>query len=176
MTEHRRAGEYGTAGFNPHTHEGCDPSTARLSQFQYVSIHTPTKGVTQIIWHTCSIISCFNPHTHEGCDPSASSILAVEISFNPHTHEGCDTIHTIMMLEATSFNPHTHEGCDITINIQTSIIISFNPHTHEGCDLRKYLSKLFKDVSIHTPTKGVTSERLSYAVVLEFQSTHPRRV
>ena len=36
------------------------------------------------------------------------------------------------------------------------IIFSFNPHTHEGCDETKYLTNLIDQVSIHTPTKGVT--------------------
>ena len=33
--------------FNPHTHEGCDFAAASEPCFAIVSIHTPTKGVTQ---------------------------------------------------------------------------------------------------------------------------------
>ena len=34
--------------------------------------------------------------------------------------------------------------------------LCFNPHTHAGCDLRYITVWVFKDVSIHTPTQGVT--------------------
>ena len=33
---------------------------------------------------------------------------------------------------------------------------SFNPHTHEGCDKADKIHVELKQVSIHTPTKGVT--------------------
>ena len=33
---------------------------------------------------------------------------------------------------------------------------SFNPHTHEGCDVGACSPPFRPDVSIHTPTKGVT--------------------
>ena len=36
----------GTWSFNPHTHEGCDSRLCTMQQIAYVSIHTPTKGVT----------------------------------------------------------------------------------------------------------------------------------
>ena len=34
--------------------------------------------------------------------------------------------------------------------------MSFNPHTHEGCDKAFSLYNVMPQVSIHTPTKGVT--------------------
>ena len=37
---------------------------------------------------------------------------------------------------------------------------SFNPHTHEGCDLHITFRDVGNTVSIHTPTKGVTSKQL----------------
>ena len=75
--------------FNPHTHEGCDFLFLKFLFQLHVSIHTPTKGVTDLfvrsvvakpfqsthprrVWLLVSQISlptaCFNPHTHEGCD------------------------------------------------------------------------------------------------------------
>ena len=33
----------------------------------------------------------------------------------------------------------------------------FNPYTHEGCDIKEVGTPVSLDVSIHTPTKGVTS-------------------
>ena len=76
------------------------------------------------------------------------------------------------------FNPHTHEGCDLIIATNKNRCSSFNPHTHEGCDTNslniRYTAIL---VSIHTPTKGVTRQRLIlFQILFRFQSTHPRRV
>ena len=79
------------AGFNPHTHAGCDLIVPffqeRIPAFQSthprrvwphrsflsrkdtcVSIHTPTQGVTPSSWKVFSFEQCFNPHTHAGCD------------------------------------------------------------------------------------------------------------
>ena len=60
-----------------------------------------------------------------------------------------------------------------TTNIRTS---SFNPHTHEGCDSKSSISCLIFWVSIHTPTKGVTTNQTNRDIAEQFQSTHPRRV
>ena len=35
-------------------------------------------------------------------------------------------------------------------------VIGFNPHTHAGCDIARCHFFIFKKVSIHTPTQGVT--------------------
>ena len=81
--------------FNPHTHEGCDGNTSIfITIFDYVSIHTPTKGVTIGVWSILRKGSSFNPHTHEGCDLRTSNALCVRSCFNPHTHEGCDLIYS----------------------------------------------------------------------------------
>ena len=53
---------------------------------------------------------------------------------------------------------------------------SFNPHTHEGCDSRSLSHQVTPSVSIHTPTKGVTSAAAMMWAPTGFQSTHPRRV
>ena len=55
--------------FTPHTHEGCDKKNSIVFNFYvYVSIHTPTKGVTFWCKDRQNASFCFNPHTHEGCD------------------------------------------------------------------------------------------------------------
>ena len=77
-----------------------------------VSIHTPTKGVTFVILPIRLGFLCFNPHTHEGCDIRCPPFLRYQRCFNPHTHEGCDRLVIRLLLLLRSFNPHTHEGCD----------------------------------------------------------------
>ena len=54
------------------------------------------------------------------------------------------------------FNPHTHAGCDFVVNPRKAIIqVSIHTPT-QGVTLVEYLSKELKEVSIHTPTQGVT--------------------
>ena len=101
--------------FNPHTHAGCD---LRKHLFQklgtYVSIHTPTQGVTasnntgkaaitkfqsthpRRVWLTSagawSYQSMFqSTHPRRVWHPSRERPLD-SLSFNPHTHAGCDSI------------------------------------------------------------------------------------
>ena len=54
--------------------------------------------------------------------------------------------------------------------------ISFNPHTHAGCDGLIVIVDSIKEVSIHTPTQGVTLWKTKSLMHKLFQSTHPRRV
>ena len=105
-------------------------------------------------------VFCFNPYTHEGCDPCRRHKARPIPCFNPHTHEGCDGRDHRDAGRFCCFNPHTHEGCDYR-DIQLFLKrLSFNPHTHEGCDLGKLADWLTYEVSIHTPTKGVTPSSL----------------
>ena len=126
-----------------------------------VSIHTPTKGVTNpfSVIKTFSLVSIHTPTkgvTRTGLADSCTD------RFNPHTHEGCDLKILEEKFTAISFNPHTHEGCDLALGCPRYCPPSFNPHTHEGCDFTRHINKSSEDwVSIHTPTKGVTFASIS---------------
>ena len=74
------------------------------------------------------------------------------------------------------FNPHSHEGSDKDTAIQVSNDTDFNPHSHEGSDFAVLSSNACTlNISIHTPTKGVTDGYREVAVEYLFQSTLPRR-
>ena len=77
-------------------------------------------------------------------------------SFNPHTHAGCDRLVIEVLPRQEGFNPHTHAGCDYDKNFAEMDIESFNPHTHAGCDSFTAVTLQVGEVSIHTPTQGVT--------------------
>ena len=77
---------------------------------------------------------------------------------------------------ALRFNPHTHEGCDRWVHVLNPGERSFNPHTHEGCDAAYFKALGWTVVSIHTPTKDVTPISLLHTQLVQFQSTHPRRM
>ena len=120
--------------FNPHTHEGCDYAFILISILYYVSIHTPTKGVTQY---------------------PLRNRQATKVSIHTPT-KGVTASSSVFTPNLASFNPHTHEGCDPWTVAACANVCCFNPHTHEGCDCKDVLGQLHDIVSIHTPTKGVT--------------------
>ena len=47
----------------------------------------------------------------------------------------------------------------------------FNPHTHAGCDNEKLALRLTDNVSIHTPTQGVTEKKRN-EIIADFVSIH----
>ena len=121
--------------FNPHTYERCDFRFKFSCPTICVSIHTPTRGVTLI----------------NGLPTS------IWLSFNPHTYERCDHLHHQKGYHYLCFNPHTYERCDFQFNEVAWDSYCFNPHTYERCDLQVCCYCNYLSVSIHTPTRGVTS-------------------
>ena len=103
-------------------------------------------------------------------------VLILIVSFNPHTHAGCDLLSTWLVKLLICFNPHTHAGCDFFEGWNIGGLCCFNPHTHAGCDIGGWSSVININVSIHTPTQGVTHTIRDFWVMGTFQSTHPRRV
>ena len=132
----------------------CDQYNEAHNLSIKVSIHTPTWGVTYVLflWHT-SVWSFQSTHLHEVWPSEASSARFV-LSFNPHTYMRCDDI-----IES------------IRINLKVSI------HTPTwGVTLHLLHTSVMSHVSIHTPTWGVTTFReLKWHMYL-FQSTHLHEV
>ena len=143
-----------------------------------ISIHTPTKGVTdrrnnkQKNWWFQSTLprrewplaraaglslEDFNPHSHEGSDLVRSFFHLQQLYFNPHSHEGSDRGAGGCILLGKNFNPHSHEGSDWADSVDWFANQNFNPHSHEGSDIMERRTWRQYVISIHTPTKGVTS-------------------
>ena len=118
----------------------------------------------------------FNPHTYMRCDSMMSPFWQRILQFqSTHLHEVWhqQRSHPLSM---RSFNPHTYMRCDTTKILQDATIHSFNPHTYMRCDLeREYLDKV-QEVSIHTPTWGVTRRYHPKKSNKQFQSTHLHEV
>ena len=166
--------------------------------YQYVSIHTPTQGVTSCTLSQFHPQSGFNPHTHAGCDPVLSStIISRRVSIHTPT-QGVTVINVGASL-APCVSIHTPtQGVTYFSLSRLLQRYSFNPHTHAGCDVGIVGIKVLLGVSIHTPTQGVTIVCLWRRGISNsfnphthagcdsgatgtmhadmFQSTHPRRV
>ena len=99
--------------FNPHTHEGCDCWKLNFWLSLYVSIHTPTKGVT--LWISLSLSLSVSIHT-----PTKGVTFRLLL---PSYHDKFQSTHprrvwlliSEPLFRAVSFNPHTHEGCDVYV-------------------------------------------------------------
>ena len=64
----------------------------------------------------------------------------------------------VQSISIFSFNPHTHAGCDLMSLFFVEVFFGFNPHTHAGCDYSYFVTLTYDNVSIHTPTQGVTDK------------------
>ena len=162
--------------FNPHSHAGSD--------FSY-----GTKGLT---------VYNFNPHSHAGSDYVAIYLGCFQVYFNPHSHAGSDDAVGRKNGRIQDFNPHSHAGSDGWKPwgiIQGKLFQSTLPRREWHYDLsiltegerfqstlprREWpksgsIGKTTGQISIHTPTQGVTCKSGCSEIKLIFQSTLPRR-
>ena len=152
----------------------------------FVSIHTPTKGVTLNAKPGSEPEASFNPHTHEGCDVLPVSISnsrqefqsthprrvwldKIEDSFtdtqfqSTHPRRVWPLIVVGLLVSSEFQSTHPRRVWHILLCVYMQFVqLSFNPHTHEGCDLPCILLLAVACVSIHTPTKGVTFPRVVF--------------
>ena len=98
-----------------------------------VSIHTPTKGVTFL---------------------SLSTTIPWDVSIHTPTK---GVTYGNQQSEGMSRFQSTHpRRVWLAHLVLKQALRGFNPHTHEGCDCKMDNQGTNEDVSIHTPTKGVT--------------------
>ena len=128
-------------GFNPHTHAGCDISNLLYKDIPVEFQSTHPRRVWQI-WRP----PIYNPYN---------------VSIHTPT-QGVTPAHGIYHWQTQSFNPHTHAGCDMFFGIIDHTHQGFNPHTHAGCDAMDVCYIIPQNVSIHTPTQGVTLYLITY--------------
>ena len=166
--------------FNPHTHAGCDIEDGTNRFLCFVSIHTPTQGVTGWkYWRMCCrLFQSTHPrrvwrygrnlirigrfvsiHTPtQGVTEGSSKVIIMDSSFNPHTHAGCDHGRAGGGVLPGMVSIHTPTQ-GVTISAQAfnkAAIVSIHTPT-QGVTGRAIRLHPNKTVSIHTPTQGVTN-------------------
>ena len=129
---------------------------ALIGHIGVVSIHTPTKGVTHQSYQNLRQF-CVSIHTPTKGVTEELIKTGYRYRVSIHTPTKGVTSHRPAIMRTVSFNPHTHEGCDQVSVFHQALRWCFNPHTHEGCDFGWFVQLLEDEVSIHTPTKGVTA-------------------
>ena len=125
----------------------------------FISIHTPTRGVTGRINLINPIFTDFNPHSHKGSDAVLDNLRRLWfISIHTPTR-GVTTGTRLWLITLYHFNPHSHKGSDHGFVICNYFAINyFNPHSHKGSDNGEEIALISYDISIHTPTRGVTQK------------------
>ena len=161
--------------FNPHTHAGCDQQFFYCPYCHSVSIHTPTQGVTGggLAGYACRRFQS----THPRRVWLIGFIKPHEIQRFQSTHPRrvwlwwCVMAHHVFEFQST----HPRRVWQPVESLRQEAS-GFNPHTHAGCDIYPVQPVHDNQVSIHTPTQGVTSHPWTRRWTIWFQSTHPRRV
>ena len=127
-------GNYYTQYVSIHTPtKGVTETVLCALQCYSVSIHTPTKGVTYV-WLFKGFLSIVSIHTPtKGVTRFLINFTLFHVFQSTHPRRVWLFNHNSMIL-VRCFNPHTHEGCDVNFKWCFSNKHSFNPHTHEGCD------------------------------------------
>ena len=163
--------------FNPHTYMRCDYSTMDKKKITYVSIHTPTWGVTSEVWHSTLNSTFQSTHLHEVwlCDRRSIRLYgAVSI----HTPTWGVTLQTwIITQQEKSFqSTHLHEVWPTTTSGQPLPLKFQSTHLHEvwhNKDIAGVISSLFQSTHLHEVWL-----LNSYLILgqMAFQSTHLHEV
>ena len=162
--------------FNPHTYMRCDLVTQQPNRHRYVSIHTPTWGVTHrgnrkrrqtnVSIHTptwgvtcpnSEMNQCFTVSIHTptwGVTISSFVWLLYHMFQSTHLHEVWHLNFIVMEKQVLFQSTHLHEVW-LTVSGWNSCLVCFNPHTYMRCDL----SEVWHNISNST-----------------FQSTHLHEV
>ena len=121
-----------------------------------ISIHTPTKGVTLIRQISLIVAIHFNPHSHKGSDIANLTIpLNTTISIHTPTKGVTLKIQCQQLWDTFQSTLPQREWHDEFVKHQQ--FSNFNPHSHKGSDEETTSNAGSVLISIHTPTKGVTS-------------------
>ena len=140
-----------------------------------VSIHTPTWGVTEAQKIIDATDWFQSTHLHEVW-LGITYVRKMPKAFqSTHLHEVWRRIQILWKI-CQRFNPHTYMRCDAGCTITERELACFNPHTYMRCDKKTYQCISVYNVSIHTPTWGVTLPISPGNLIWLFQSTHLHEV
>ena len=121
-----------------------------------ISIHTPAKGVTTARHHSlllCSFQSTLPRREWPAFWCSSQPGIVFQSTLPRREWQPEES----KLKKNIYFNPHSREGSD---NIQAGyhfVRSHFNPHSREGSDHPLPVHRTYRQISIHTPAKGVTA-------------------
>ena len=142
----------------------------------WISIHTPTKGVTSATITSPLHNFDFNPHSHEGSDFDIYFWWLKTCKFQSTLPRREWRFYTWSKWKTKRISIHTPtKGVTALANNLADIFPDFNPHSHEGSDRYFFSVVISCIISIHTPTKGVTIADYSSGWVPEISIHTPTK-
>ena len=118
-----------------------------------ISIHSPTRGLTSAHRKTFSASYHFNSQPHKGADRYRETNRITLSNFNSQPHKGADAVASPCILPESYFNSQPHKGAD--------------PRPSP-------VPYPVREISIHSPTRGLTAVDVWIAYILIFQFTAPQ--
>ena len=101
-------------------------------------------------------------------------LLYASISIHTPTR-GVTMVTWLKIVMKNYFNPHSHKGSDLILGIRPSTCRKFQSTLPQGeWRIPGMMIHYCRLISIHTPTRGVTSLKLKYCWQKLFQSTLPQ--
>ena len=162
--------------FNPHTHEGCDFLFLKFLFQLHVSIHTPTKGVTDLFVR--SVVAKPFQSTHPRrvwlSHSRFTEILLLFQSTHPRRVWHAGSVAGLVAKIVSIHTPTKGVTQEAAVQGAQNKVSIHTPTKGVTSVWQPSASTLL--VSIHTPTKGVTDRNNRGSEEGRFQSTHPRRV
>ncbi len=158
--------------FNPRAHTGRDMGSGGAQNYNYVSIHAPTRDATDAAYRkaNANMFQSTRPHGTRLLSAGAAGTIFLFQSTRPHGTRPCCrwccTGHKC-------FNPRAHTGRDRMRLIERPTPICFNPRAHTGRDQDIRFMGLPEMVSIHAPTRDATTAQTVSDKFEGFQSTRP---
>ena len=161
--------------FNPRSHERSDffrNIAYQISNKRFQS--TLPREERPLSYQTQRQNQYFNPRSHERSDADNVLKLNAELKFQstlPREERLYARKEVFIHGKFQSTLPREERrGQGGTIRQWKN----FNPRSHERSDpIKKYIN-VFKNISIHAPTRGATSPHNTHALTVGFQSTLPR--
>ena len=144
----------------------------RLRMFQSTHLHEVWPNA---VFSMASAYLFQSTHLHEVWPPLFHFTSHVKEFQSTHLHEVWRRIQILWKI-CQRFNPHTYMRCDAGCTITERELACFNPHTYMRCDKKTYQCISVYNVSIHTPTWGVTLPISPGNLIWLFQSTHLHEV
>ena len=151
------SGVHSKGYFNPHSHKGSDAQSKSIC-LQHLSFQST---LLQGEWHvqltkTCAVLY-FNPHSHKGSDWEYLVLRGKNGVFQSTLpqREWLDARYIIAQFLLFQSTLPQREWPAICAPVK--LLIYFNPHSRKGSDhLPAYNRRANRQISIHTPAKGVT--------------------
>ena len=117
----------------------------------------------------------FNPRSREGSDRDLLGCIAALDDFNPRSREGSDAYSTNIIALSRKFQSTLPRRERPVVHGHDAVPNHFNPRSREGSDLFRSYTPQTSAISIHAPAKGATQREDEALLLVEFQSTLPRR-